>query len=364
MKIGILTYHRAHNYGAVLQSYALKIYLEQIGHNVTVVDYCPNYFNYGLFVWYKWFSLNPVKFFRKIRFQVKTFALQKRRYNAFSWFIDKYITPEQVNLNTENTNFDCFVFGSDQIWRENGDKFDPIYWGDFKAAKNTKLVSYAASMGISSLTDVEKQKIRNWLQHFSNIWVRENSLKKLLSPLVDKKVDVVVDPTFLLSKDAWSSIAVSPKRKRPYVLVYQVIENSAAMAVAKVAAEELDADIVEIASKIDSRKVSHEVVYDASPNEFVGWVENAAMVITTSFHGTAFSVIYRKPFVSIKQNCPSDLRIETLLESCGLIDRFIDCNAWAWMPEYKDTPVPIFDSVDFSKKLLNSIFYNEDFHEF
>ncbi len=355
MKIGILTYHCAHNYGAVLQCYALKTYLEQIGHNVTVVDYRPNYLDYGLFVWYKWFSPKPVKFFRKLCIQAKTFAVQKRRYSAFSRFIEKYIAPKQVNLNTENTHFDCLVFGSDQIWRKNGGKFDPIYWGDFKAAQNTKLVSYAASMGLSCLNDDEKQEIRIWLQHFSNISVRESSLKKLLSSLVDKNVDVVVDPTFLLSKDAWSRIAVSPKRKRPYILIYQVIENSTAIAVAKVAAEKLNADIIEIASKIEVREVSHEVVYDASPNEFIGWIENAALVVTTSFHGTAFSVIYRKPFVSIKQHRSSDLRIESLLESCGLMDRFVDCDTWFWRPEYKTTPIPSLKSIDYSKSLLKSM---------
>lgn len=352
MKIGILTYHRAHNYGAVLQCYALKQYLQSLGHTTIVVDYKPSYFHYGLFVWYKWLSLNPLKLIMKIKAQRRTFAISKKRYNAFEKFIEDYLLPKYVNLNKEQKGFDAFIFGSDQIWRKNGNSFDPIFWGEFKAANHAKLISYAASMGRASLSVAEQQQVSKWLERFSSILVREDSLKALLSPLTEKDVEVVVDPTLLLPSQEWNRIAIKPKYNRPYVLVYQVIENPATLAIAKEAAKRIGADIIEIASKVINKQSDHRILYDVSPCEFLGWVSAASMVITTSFHGTAFSIIYSKPFVSIKQNLPSDLRISSILKSFDLSERFVDCNTLEWRNEYFRKPNPKCLSIEFSKVQL------------
>lgn len=352
MKIEILTYHRAHNYGAVLQCYALKSYLNSLGHSTIVVDYKPSYFHYGLFVWYKWLSINPFKMIKKIKKQCHTFHISKKRYEAFDHFINDYIAPQKVNLNKEHNDIDIFVFGSDQIWRKNGESFDPIFWGDFCAAKHAKLISYAASMGRSSLSDAEQYQVSSWLKNFSLILVRENSLKDLLAPLTKMKVEVVVDPTLLLSQQQWDKIAVKPKHKRPYVLVYQVIEHPSALAIAKEAAKELGADIIEIASKVKSIKNEHQMIFDASPCEFLGWISSASFVVTTSFHGTAFSIIYRRPFLSIKQHKSSDLRISSILENFNLLDRFVDSNNWTWTHKYLESPNPWTKFIDNSKEQL------------
>lgn len=352
MKIGILTFHRAHNYGAVLQCYALKSYLNSLGHSTIVVDYKPSYFHYGLFVWYKWISLNPFKMKKKIKTQFHTFHISKKRYKAFNHFINDYIAPQKVNLNNENNDIDLIILGSDQIWRKNGESFDPIFWGDFSAAKHAKLISYAASMGRSSLSDAEQYQVRSWLKNFSSIMVRENSLKDLLAPLTEKNVEVVADPTLLLSQQEWDKIAVKPKHKRPYVLVYQVIEHPSAIEIAKEAAKELDADIIEIASIVTDVPVNHCVVYDASPCEFLGWMASASLVVTTSFHGTAFSIIYRRPFLSIKQQKSSDLRISSILDNFNLLDRFVDSNNWTWTYKYLESPNPVTKFIDNSKEQL------------
>ena len=360
MKIGILTYHRAHNYGAVLQCYALKQYLQSLGHTTIVVDYKPSYFHYGLFVWYKWLSLNPFKLIKKIRTQCQTFPISKKRYDAFDKFIEDYLSPKYVNLNNEQDGFDAFVLGSDQIWRKNGDSFDPVFWGDFKAAKHTKLISYAASMGRANLSVAEQQQVSKWLKHFSSILVREDSLKALLSPLSEKEVEVVVDPTLLLPSQEWNRIAIKPKYNRSYVLVYQVIENPATLAIAKEAAKRIDADIIEIASKVSKTHSDHQIIYDASPREFLGWVSAASIVVTTSFHGTAFSIIFSKPFVCIKQNKPSDLRISSILTSFNLKERFVDANNWSWKQKYLENPIPFEASIEFSKEQIKILLNNEN----
>lgn len=357
MRIGILTYHRAHNYGAVLQCYALQTYLRTLGHDAFVVDYRPSYFHYGLFVWYKWISKNPYKLFLKIRHQLKTFGLQRRRLLGFDNFIEKVIVPQRLNLRSTKSGVDCFVFGSDQIWRKNGGAFDPVFFGGFRAAQGARLVSYAASMGQDALTEDESKQLSEWLSHFDALTVRETSLQALLSPLTEKSIDVVVDPTLLFSHKEWDKIAQRPPVSQPYVLVYQVIDNAATLQMAQEAANSLSAEVIVLASKVYSkRETGFRTIYDATPQQFVGWIANAAMVVTTSFHGTAFSIIYRKPFVCVRQHLPSDLRLCSVLETFGLQDRFLDCNAWTWRHDYLKEPVPTCDAIEHSKELLNLVF--------
>lgn len=355
MKIGILTYHCAHNYGAVLQCYALQEYLKCLGHEVCVINYRPSYLKYGLFIWYNWLSLNPVKCIKKTVKQLCSFKLQYKRFTAFERFINERLNIKSINLQSTQNDIDCFVFGSDQIWRKNGNQFDPIYFGEFKAAQGHNLISYAASMGLDKLSESEKGQISKWLETFTLITVREISLKKLLSSLTDKRIDVVVDPTLLLSSNEWNKIVQRPNYSKPYILIYQVINNPATLRIAQEAAKKNNAEIIELASKVEMKECAHKVIYDATPHEFIGWIANATMVVTTSFHGTAFSIIYRKPFISVKQHRPSDLRISSILETLGLQERFIDCDNWILSQSLFQEPSPICDAIDCSKQLLNSI---------
>lgn len=329
MNIGILTYHCAHNYGAVLQCYALQEYLRSLGHEVYVIDYRPTYLKYGLFTWYNWISLNPIKCIKKFSFQMKTLPIQYKRFIAFNQFIRRRFNIKKLNLDKQQSKIECFIFGSDQIWRKNKNAFDPIYFSEFEASKGHKLISYAASMGLNSLSRTESNQIQDWLNNFTRITVRETSLKNLLSPLTSHPIDIVVDPTLLLNSQEWDKISIKPKIDKPYILIYQVIPNTITYKLAyKIARDLGNLEIIEIASKIQINQISHRIIYDASPEDFLGWIQNARFIVTTSFHGTAFSIIFRKAFISIKQHKPSDLRIESILSQNNLQNRFIDsCNA-------------------------------------
>lgn len=357
MKIGILTFHCAHNYGAVLQCYALQEYLESLGHKVFVIDYRPKYLKYGLFVWYKWFSFNPLKCLKKILWQMRTFSIQRNRFVKFESFIHNRINLKKLDLRSCDYDIDCFVFGSDQIWRKNKGTFDPIYFADFNAAKNRKLISYAASMGLNTLSDNEKNRISKWLENFSIITVRENSLKELLQPLTNKDVYNVIDPTFLLPLQKWDKIVITPHLNKPYILIYQVISNPLVYNIARKAANEIGANIIEITSNVQVKKNTYQLIQTASPEEFLGWIKNARFIVTTSFHGTAFSLIYNKPFVSIKQGMPSDLRIESILSQLQLSNRFIKGFNSEWESIFLESPQPNLKSfTGYSKEILLNIF--------
>lgn len=352
MKIGILTYHRAHNYGAVLQCYALQEFLKELGHDVSVIDYRPSYIRYGLFTLTNWVSWNLVKTLRKIYFQLQTFSKQIERSNGFNNFVKLRLQTESLNLDNPYNDYNCFVVGSDQVWRKNKHGFDKIYWGNFGAAKGHRLITYAASMGGDKPTNEETEKIALWLQNFSAINVREDSLKELIKPLTNQNIEVTIDPVFLLTAQQWQEIEYTSMNKRKYILIYQVISNPAPLLLAKQIARHTGWEIIEISSKVTGRR-TFNLIETASPEEFLWWMHNASLVITTSFHGTAFSLIYQKPFICIKLNKPSDIRIVSLLAQFCLLDHFVDCNHMIW--DKAMLCKPILSNVSFienSKKIL------------
>lgn len=323
MKIGILTYHAAHNYGALLQCFALKKYLISLGHDVHVIDYKPSYLDYSIFKLDRWVSKSFFKTIDKLSFQLLTFKKQVSRSRNFNHFINQFIEPVYLDLNNQNHDFDYFIFGSDQIWRKNQGKFDSVFFGQFPAAKSTKLVSYAASMSLASLNDTDKELVRQYLKDFHSINVRESSLQDLLKEVTDSKVNLTVDPTLLLNQEEWNAITASKLIDEKYILLYEVIENPLTNKIAQEYADRFGWKIMRIASKI--KKDTQEIVLEtASVEEFLALIKYAELVITTSFHGTIFSIIFEKALICIRQNSDADLRVASLLSEMRLSERFVD----------------------------------------
>ncbi len=227
MRIGILTFHCAHNYGAMLQCYALQETLVAMGHDVEVIDYRPHY----LIEPYSVFSIKALShkpnFISLVRCFVTSFlAIPKKtvRYRGFSSFLKKRIkTAKFVGNKLKLGSYDAYIFGSDQIWNTRLTKgFDNYFFGIFPFPKEKRLyISYAASMGNDVLTEDKKKFYTKNLCHFDAISVRENSFKKLLSPLTSKHIEVVLDPSLLASHSVWDKLEDTVKDEN-YVLVYQV----------------------------------------------------------------------------------------------------------------------------------------------
>lgn len=188
MKIGILTYHRSHNYGALLQAIALRHVLTGLGHDAYFIDYWPEY-HADMYKLFSSIEFHSYSLFGKIKYIVKTAILSRnkiKRIKSFNRFIDRFITPHSLPT-TES--FDIIIYGSDQIWRKQpriGYHFNPVYFGDnqFEAKKH---ITYAASMGnIKDLSPADEETIQKWLRHFSFISVRETDLQKNFQRLVSK----------------------------------------------------------------------------------------------------------------------------------------------------------------------------------
>lgn len=355
MKIGILTYHRAHNYGAMLQAYALLSYLRNNGHDVEIIDYWPDMHRvqYAL--------IKPIvgnSIISKIKCIIATTITFIRRYMRickFEKFSQKYLninsTIQYPMPDWGYLQYDCVIVGSDQIWRnhESDGKhigFDPVYFCQH-IPKNIRCISYAASMGIIQLNKEDKDILKNYLNRFSRILVRENSLKEAIDELGFDSA-IVVDPTLLLSKDEWNKFLPNKRfHTTKYVLYYELVKSKEALVFAKHKAEELGCKLLIMDAKIPLLPQRRHISY-ASPIEFLHAIRDAEFVIATSFHGTAFSVIFEKQFITIGLNKNAD-RVQTMLHQLDIEEH------------YQEHPQNIMDidyaqvKIRFSKLVANSM---------
>jgi len=333
MKIGILTFHCAHNYGAVLQAYALQEYLLSKGYDACVIDYRPSYLTnlYRTFFPERYRQLNPLLRMKVFIGECLRFKKRNKRYKAFEGFITGKLRLLKMDLHSDVHDVDVFVFGSDQIWNPTiCHGFDPVYWGDFKAAKNKLRISYAVSMGKTSLTVTEEMEIKRGLELMDHISVREKLLQHNLTRLTSKNVANVVDPTLLVPVTVFDHIAKDPVVNGPYVLLYQVYrEDPEIMKLARHVASQVNGVVIEVLSVIKRWKSQPHKLEYASPAEFLGLVKHACCIVTSSFHGAAFSVIFRKPFYTLRLDHPLDSRSASLLASLGLQERMIEKNELA-----------------------------------
>lgn len=325
MKIGILTFHCAHNYGAVLQCFALQEVLKSLGHDVKVIDYRPSYLVYAYKTLKLILSRHPRWMLKHTIIEFLKFSKEKRRHQVFSEFIEgKLDLSPRCDAISFVSNMDAYIFGSDQIWNPGiTSGFDDIYWGRLPFEKgNRKYITYAVSMGKESMTSEEQRRIEDNLKNFDAVSVRESSLKNLLAPLTDKRVVQVLDPTLLVPRTVWNKLDDNVEEGK-YILVYQVRQDPNTMKIAKHIAQQINAKIVILEAAVNWRNES-ERKSCASPEDFVAYIKHASCVVTTSFHGTAFSVIFNKPFYTLKFGDSTDARSRSLLHSLHLENRMID----------------------------------------
>ncbi len=335
MKIGILTFHCAHNYGAVLQAYGLQEYLKNIGHEVYIIDFRPSYITNGYqkFSKFYWLDKKPSILLKKIKTEPLIFIQRYLRWKSFNSFINKRmnLSPFQ-NLN--KYNFDAIIVGSDQIWNSkisNG-KFEDIYFGQ---GANCIKISYAASSRSRILTSYEKEYYIQHLPLFKAISVRENSLKELLQPLVNKPIQTTLDPTLLAGANIFANISTRFKKKK-FILLYEVEEHPDAYRIAKSLKNQLRTTLIELVAPLSVKRLFKKN-QTASPEDFIGYIQNAACIVTSSFHGVALSILFNKPFYALRQNTDADLRTESLLNMLKLEDRFINLNS-----------TPCFSPIDYT----------------
>lgn len=325
MKIATLTFHRALNYGAVLQTYALQKKLIDIGYETCVLDYrcdfIENHYKPSTIKEYLSLKGMAILLFRN------GYSLVKR--SQFESFVKRYIiTSETVydkqNLSSAEENYDLFCVGSDQIWNYHTAGFDKAYFLDF-VQNSAKKTSYAASIGLNVLPKQYGEQYKTLLSDFSKISVREQEGAELVSRLLERKdIQTVVDPTLLIEGKEWKMLEQKMTTPSHYILLYLLSENKEIIRFAKKVAREKKYPIVYINNqliKVPGVKNYREV----TPENWLYLFRNADYIVTNSFHGTAFSVIFNKIFwcdyLPTSNNVNS--RITTLLGKLGLQNRIV-----------------------------------------
>lgn len=358
-KIGILTFHRAENYGAVLQAYALQYYLNlETDCTAEVIDYRSPFIE----EYYKIFSINSVfslNKWKRIAFTILNNGSLKSKRRIFDDFIGKNINMSTKSFDSNDVSltneiYDSFICGSDQIWSPYSAGFDETYFLTFIKDSSLKN-SYAASFGVDKIPNNLKLEYNSRLEKFNHISVREEVGVRLVKELANKKSEVVLDPTLLLSKQQWKEI-ISDKSiiDRKYVLVYLIAETKEILSLAKKIAKEADAEVVYINDNIYKTKGVINF-NNCSPEQWLNLFYYADYVVTNSFHGIAFSINFRKKFSVqyLPEPAKVNSRISNILSAYELNGR-IDCDNYEEL-NYTIIEPLITKDIHNSKKFIEKI---------
>lgn len=326
MKIGIITFQRAYSYGAKLQAYALSTYLCMLGHQAEIIDYS----NIG---WNKipGIKLNSLKdFVKSLICYLNSFRKEKlRRKNLDDFFFKK--TPHTLQhynsetiKNTEK-DFDIFIAGSDQIWCPRYNLGDMNFLLSF-VKDNKKKFSYAASFGFSSIDSKYEETYKQCLNSFNKVLVRETEGARIVKQLTQRNAEVVLDPTFLLNIKQWSSIAHYPfKKKIKYILCFKILSVSPAY---QKLIDHLSLltgyHVIVIDTSYRYKPIKGELYSTAGPEEFLGLIKEAQLVVTNSFHATVFSIIFNKNFYTVLNENGLNSRMTDLATKLRLSHRMFD----------------------------------------
>lgn len=331
-KIGIITYHKTINYGAILQAYALSLFLEKMGHSIEFINYVPDKIkNKEMKYLYlsRYYLLHPHKIIQSIN-----------RVNLANSFIEKYLKVNSQKfssikeLRSWDLDYNTLICGSDEIWNIARRELDESYFLGFinnSNMKDVKKISYAASFGETQFITSYKTALSELLRDFFAISVRDDNSLSLVRECLDEQENIniqinkVLDPTFLLEKDDYKKISIHPSLKNPYLLIYGVLNKEEAEYV-KFISEKTKLDIISIGNH---QKYLTSIlklnVFDVSPQQWLGFFENANLIMTKFYHGVIFSLIFNNPFIFM--NTPSkSIKVKDLLSDLKLSNRILDFN--------------------------------------
>lgn len=336
--VGILTFYKSENVGAVLQACALQNVLTEMGYTAQIIQYVdqkkkqsriPTAKRIAHNLWYDGIKrglLRDIKWRRICDFVEKYDSLSEKAY--FS----------HAAIHKDPPLYDVYITGSDQVWNPSITGNDETYYLTFAPAEAVRL-SYGASLGNISVLQRDPEKTAYMLRQLDAISVREKDAACAISDMIHKPVTQVLDPTLLLDAEKWTTFIAhrKPVVKQPYILCYYMPGNSAMEEgirnIADTLRKKTGLPVVNIGKK-DWQKLRFckEDLFDHGPLEFLWLIKNAAYVVTNSFHGTAFSINFGKPFYVPTADNESTAatrtsRILSLLSALKLEERLIPVDA-------------------------------------
>ena len=342
MKIGIITVHRAYNYGSVLQCYALQEYLKMLGYDTWVIDYRQPWTEavYRKYSFYYIWHFVKLRDFRAVIDYVRKYKQRRvvisQQKTIFQAFIKRFNLTKPCRFKVPQ-DFDMYIIGSDQLWTHQcvGGE-DRFYLGDFKHPKESKVVGYSLSASTTSLHRFGGERLKSIVGNFDKLSVREHGNAELIKSLTGIDLPITIDPTLLVNVEFWESMVNHSWKDRNFIAIYQarpvVGDADYLKHKALELAEQLNCEV------IDLRSMQYSV------EDFISIIKYAKSVLTTSYHAVVFSVLMETPCYAIKLNDGFDVRYVDLLTDLGL-----ECE----LADMTFTPAPISINFEGVKERIN-----------
>lgn len=317
--IGILTFHRAVNYGAVLQCYALQTALNHIGIENEVIDYRCSFIENHYAPKPSVSPIHAKQFLKELKTMPKRLVARR----VFDSFLRNNISTSEIytkdNIDKCCEKYDSIITGSDQVWNLSVTGEDTTYALDFVNGK-TKKMSYAASIGPKTIREDYKNKLKPLLKNYDVLSLREPAAIDLINEITDKNVFIDVDPTVLPDILIWDEMANrSGMREKDFIFLYTMQPSDILYDTAIALAAQNNLKILTI-SMVDNKRKVGEDMQGASVEDFLWMIKNAKYVVTNSFHGIMFALRFHKQFYWAYQQGShmSNPRFDMLVEQYGI----------------------------------------------
>ncbi|MBQ3796788.1 MAG: polysaccharide pyruvyl transferase family protein [Butyrivibrio sp.] len=338
MKIGILTYHKSINYGSVLQAWATKDLLERMGHSAEVIDYEPG----ALKDFYKLYSSgHGVKALARKVVRMPIAKIKKNQQRNFEVFRNRFLNLSSFTLGKNDDfkiiedSYDWVICGSDQIWNVHAMDSDDIY---FLPDVNVKKIALSVSVNNTDFTEPRcNEEMKRWISDFDFLTCREESGAKKIAGFLEGKREVrtFLDPTLMHNKEDFYPLCSGRVIKKPYIFLYKVWSGKDSYKLVSELGKKLNLPVYTMFMHNSMKELCmvesggvKVIKKDTSPSDYLSLIRYADYVVTDSFHGTAFSLIFEKKFICVREKDTkgrdkNDERILNILHVVGLDDRYI-----------------------------------------
>lgn len=316
MKSFIITIHHIHNFGSIFQAYALARFLKLNGYDAEIIDYRPNYYNFGR---------NKFKTIIGKILNLFPYCKRKKKFESFISNHDNLSEKQFHDISELEKSFrhnnDIFIAGGDQLWN------DYHHCGKDDSYKLTftdspRKIAYGTSMGRDNFSDDALKKLSVLVNGFNKIMLREQSTVAILRKFIRIPIDHVIDPVGLLEVKEFSSLAVKPSIKEPYAVMYLADSGELLNSAIEFLSQKMGLKIVHICG-FKKKCFCDYFIKDAGPEEILGYIIHADFVLSASFHATMFSLMFQKQFATLLPGEQTNARINDLLKHVGLENRIV-----------------------------------------
>lgn len=362
-KIGLITFWD-YNYGSSLQCYATKSIIDSFGYHCELLEECKR----GKIQKVKnsvrkifAFSSKAIRYpnFAKTYIEMKKNAKvakellspeTRKRIHFFGRTVlqPRLLSKKELEKLGKKDEYKAFITGSDQVW--GGSFIDPTYGNFLEFAPKNKRIAYAASFGCNDIADYNLNKYTKGIKEIDKISVREESGKRIIQDLLNIEVDVMPDPTVLLSVSEWEKFAKDIKKiKEPYVLIHFLDRiNESTVKIIKQFAIEHNMKVISVGWMHDEiQDIENFEFIDGDPREYISLIDGANYIFTDSFHTTLFSLRFKKQFFTIPRcyvhKTSQSTRITNLLKNCNCLNRYIDFD----IDDTNDFPAEVVDCTQY-----------------